>query len=198
MTVLPPEDFVGMEYDPAGPLEVITHWRVLALGFRPILEGTVGLPLQPANLHISGPSPFLFPWAFLVSYAQETTRSICPVSPCWLEDSSDWDQSPGEVAEPPPPILLWTFCPGSRLKRVEKWGLSHCTRSRASFHLGLPGHDFWVCHHLRLGPRGPGLGWVMVVSRPCGFLGAAIPCSLLHVFSESGCVTLFLSWFLWW
>lgn len=37
----------------------------------------------------------------------------------------------------------------------------------------------------------------MVVSRPSGFLGAPIPCSRLHVLSESGCVSLFLTWFPW-
>lgn len=61
-------------------------------------------------------------------------RSIDPVPSCWLEDSSDWDQSPGEVAEPPQPIL--GFLP--RIK-VEKWGISHYTRSRASFPPGLLG-----------------------------------------------------------
>lgn len=86
MTVPSPgsQDFLGMDYVPAGPLQVIAHWRVLALELRPILEGTVGLPLQPAHLHISGPSPFLFPWAFLVSSAWKTIRKKywpCPSLP---------------------------------------------------------------------------------------------------------------------
>lgn len=127
---------------------------MLIWGSGPILEGTVGLSLQPANLHTSGPSPFLFPWSILVSSAQETTRSIGPVPSCWLEDSSDWDQSPGEVAEPLQPILLWAFCPGSRLRKVEEWGLSPCTRSRASFPLGLWG---MVSGHAQKGPWVPGL-----------------------------------------
>lgn len=29
-----------------------------------------------------------------------------PVPPHWLENSFDWDQSPWEVAEPPPPSLV--------------------------------------------------------------------------------------------
>lgn len=141
-------------------MTLLAHcWSLLSGGCQfwgsgPILEGTVGLSLQPANLHTSGPSPFLFPWSILVSSAQETTRSIGPVPSCWLEDSSDWDQSPGEVAEPLQPILLWAFCPGSRLRKVEEWGLSPCTRSRASFPLGLWG---MVSGHAQKGPWGPGL-----------------------------------------
>lgn len=58
MTVPSPgsQDFLGMDYDPAGPLQVIAHWRVLALGFRPILERTVGLPdSQPISTSLVHP-----------------------------------------------------------------------------------------------------------------------------------------------
>lgn len=82
----------------------------------------VNLHISTPNLHISGPSPFMFPGGILVSSALETTRSTGPVPLCWLEDSSDWDQSPGEVAGPLPLTLPWTFCLGSRLRRVGEVG----------------------------------------------------------------------------